>query len=428
MRRLLFLVTLGAALWLAPDALAAGWCGSGETAADRPDIVTGAQVHAIVATPADGPDAFVDDANRLSDDVASMSAWWTGQDPTRVPRYDLAVFPGGTCLDISYVRLAETASELQASATRSYNIVRSELGTADFVHPYKDYVVYYDGPAEQDICGTGNGFFDQGGGFAIVWLNGCPGVPTDGVEAHELLHALGALPVGAPNACTPATDPSGDFDAGHPCDSQSDILFPQTDGRPLQQMVLDFNHDDYYAHSGTWNDMQDTIFLRHLNAPQVELDVQVSGTGSVASDMPGVVCAKACGTQWDEGTTVTLFPTPGDGSRFVRWSGSCTGTRADCVLSLTQTESATAVFGPAFVAFHSSVTGRGKVACSPACGRKIPAGDPFTLRAVAAKGWKFARWSGGCKGTRLTCRPKTTQALSVRATFTKLKARPKKNH
>ncbi len=428
MRRLLFLVTLAAALWLAPGALAAGWCGSGETAADRPDIVTGAQVHAIVATPADAPDAFVDDANRLSDDVASMSAWWTGQDPTRVPRYDLAVFPGGTCLDISYVRLAETASALASSHTLAFSTVVRELGTSSFVHPYKDYVVYYDGPTEPDFCGTGNGFFDQGGGFAIVWLNGCPGVPTDGIEAHELLHALGALPVGAPNACTPATDPSGDFDPGHPCDSQSDVLWPQTDGRPLQQMVLDFNHDDYYAHSGTWNDMQDAIFLRHLNAPQVELDVRVSGAGSVASNMPGVDCSKACGTQWDQGTTVTLFSTPGNGSRFVRWSGSCRGTHGDCVLSLAQAASATAVFGPAFVAFHASVTGKGKVTCLPACGRKIPAGDPFTLRAVAAKGWRFARWSGSCKGTRVICRPKTTAALSVRATFTKLKARPKKTH
>ena len=423
MRRLLVLAALAAALWLAPGALAAGWCGSGETAADRPDIVTGAQVHAIVVTPADEPDAFTADANRLADDVASMSAWWTGQDSTRVPRYDVAVFPGGTCLDISYVRLAETASQLQDSATLAFSVVMRELGAAEFVHPYKDYVVYYDGPAQQDICGTGNGFFNRGGGFAIVWLNGCAGVPSDGIEAHELLHALGALPAGAPHVCPLAIDPF----SGHPCDSQSDVLYPVTDGRPLQQMVLDFNHDDYYGHSGTWIDIQDTIFLRHLNTPQVPLDVKLSGAGSVASNLPGVDCSQACASEWDQGTTVSLLATPRAGSRFVRWSGSCAGTRGECVLSLAQASSATAIFGPAFVAFHALVTGKGKVACSPSCGMKIRAGDPFTLRAVAATGWKFARWSGGCKGTRVTCRPKTTAALSVRATFTKLKARPKKH-
>jgi hypothetical protein len=425
-RRLLFLAVLGSALWLAPGALAAGWCGSGETATNRPDLVTGAQVHAIVAAPADGADTFVADANRLSDDVASMSAWWTGQDPTRVPRYDVAAFPGGTCLDISFVRLAETASQLQ-NASRAYAIIGAELRSSAFAHPYKDYVVYYDGPlVQQDVCGTGAGDFDQGGGVAIVWLNGCSGVPTDGIEAHELLHAFGALPIGAPNACTPATNPFGGFDSGHPCDSTSDVLYPQTDGRPLQQMVLDFNHDDYYAHAGSWNDIQDSIFLHHLDVPQVELRVGFSGAGSVTSDLPGVDCSRTCGAAWDQGTTVTLFPTPGQNARFVRWSGSCSGTD-DCVLSLTGPMSATAIFGPAFVAFHASVAGKGKVACSPSCGKKISAGDPITLRAVAAKGWKFTRWSGGCKGSLATCKPKTTTALSVRATFTKLKAKPKKH-
>jgi hypothetical protein len=415
---------LAAALWLAPGALAAGWCGSGETATDRPDLLTGAQVHAIVVLPADGADSFAADASRVSDDVASMSTWWTGQDPTRVPRYDLAAFPGGSCLDISFVRLAEPAGELQ-NASRAFATVVAELRTSGFVHPYKDYVVYYDGPVvQQDVCGTGNGDFDHGGGFAIVWLKGCSDVPTDGIEAHELLHALGALPIGAPNACTPATSPFGGFDTGHPCDSASDVLYPETDGRPLQQMVLDFNHDDYYAHTGSWNDMQDSIFLHRLDVPEVELRVAVSGAGSVTGDLPGVDCSQACAAQWDQGTTVTLFPTPGKGSRFVRWSGSCSG-RADCVLALTSSTSATAIFGAAFVAFHASVTGRGKVTCLPSCGKEVAAGDPITLRAVAAKGWKFARWSGGCEGARVTCRPRTTAALSVRATFTKLQGKPK---
>ena len=69
MRKALFIIITAAALWLAPGALAAGWCGTGEVAVDRTDIVTGAQVHAIVATPADSPDQFGAVANRLQDDV-----------------------------------------------------------------------------------------------------------------------------------------------------------------------------------------------------------------------------------------------------------------------------------------------------------------------------------------------------------------------
>ena len=59
-----------------------------------------------------------------------------------------------------------------------------------------------------------------------------------------------------------------------------------------------------------------------------------------------------------------------------------------------------------------SVTGKGRIACTPACGKTIRGGEPLTLRAVPAKGFKFLRWSGACKGTELTCRPATDFALS----------------
>jgi hypothetical protein len=61
--------------------------------------------------------------------------------------------------------------------------------------------------------------------------------------------------------------------------------------------------------------------------------------------------------------------------------------------------------------------GRGTVRCTPVCAKAFPAGDPLTLRAVPAKGWAFAAWSGGCKGKRLVCRPATGSAVTVRATF-----------
>src|SRR5689334_20766636 len=90
-RRLLLVAAVAAAaLWLAPGAFAAGWCGTGETSADLPDAVTGQQVHAIVAAPADGADNFAADAGALADDVAAIDAWWQTQDPTRIPRFDQA--------------------------------------------------------------------------------------------------------------------------------------------------------------------------------------------------------------------------------------------------------------------------------------------------------------------------------------------------
>jgi Fe-S cluster biogenesis protein NfuA len=262
---------------------------------------------------------------------------------------------------------------------------------------------------QTNVCGTGGGDFSSGPGYAIVWLGGCPGVPADQVGTHELIHALGALPAGAPHACP--------GDAGHPCDAPFvDILSPYTDGRPLQQQVLDVNRDDYYGHSGTWNDLQDSVWLSHLDTPQVPLTVSMLGTGRVSSDLPGLDCNIACTTQWDQGKIVTLAATPGAGLRFVRWTGACAG-NSSCSITLTQAQSVTAVFGPLTIPVKVTTVGRGTVRCTPVCKRAFPAGDPVTLRAVPAKGWKFVGWSGGCKGKQLVCRPKTETALTVRATF-----------
>jgi Divergent InlB B-repeat domain len=417
MRKALFIVTAAAALWLAPGALASGWCGTGESATERPDVVTGAQVHAIVATPADSPDLFAADANLLADDVASMSAWWTGQDPTRVPRYDQATFPGGTCLDISYVRLSQPATTYESAL--AFQKVRAELATSGFIEEFKDYVVYYDGPApEQNLCGTGAGDFNNGVGYAIVWLQGCPGIPNDEIEAHELLHAFGALPLGAPNWCQ-VSPIDGKPDNGHPCDSTSDILYPEASDAPLQQLVLDVNHDDYYAHSGAWPDIQDSIFLHHLNAPEVALGLTLLGAGQLTSDLPGVSCSASCTTQWDQGTKVTVAAEPANASRFIRWTGGCVGTAPNCAVDLSQAVSATAVFGPLTIPVKISTTGRGGVACSPRCSKAFSAGNPLLLRAIPAKGWKFASWGGACKGTRAFCSPKTDFAVSVHANFKK---------
>lgn len=410
MRKVVFLIAAAAALWLAPGALAAGWCGTGVTAQDLPDIVTGRQVHAIVALPADAPDTFAATANRLADDTAAMTSWWLGQDPTRAPRFDLAQFSTGSCLDISFIRLPSAGAAYVGTASGAFQHLENDLGAVGFTNPALKYLVYFDGPSvAQNVCGTGAGQLRGGTpGYAIVWLAGCPGVPTDSVATHELLHALGALPVGAPHACP--------GDSGHPCDSSTDILYPRTDGAPLAAKVLDVNHDDYYAHNGNWDDMQDSLWLHRVDTAPVSLALALSGSGSITSDVPGVSCTAACTTQWDNGSQVILTPDGTTATRFVRWTGACSGD-GDCLLTLTQPASATAVFGPMRIPLKLTTAGKGTVKCAPKCTKTFPGGEPLTLRAVAQKGWKFVRWSGGCKGTRVTCSPATDFALSVRATF-----------
>jgi hypothetical protein len=410
-RRLLILAVVAGALWAAPGALAAGWCGSGESDVDRADVTTGPQIHAIWAVPADGADNFAAGAGKLADDLASVGSWWATQDPTRVPRIDNAVFPGGTCVDISFVRLALPASAFTGAST-SFTQVSYELATDGFSNTHKKYLVYFDGPSvETDVCGTGGGSFSAGPSFAVVWLGGCPDVPDDGIAAHELLHALGALPDGAPHAC-----PDG---SGHPCDSPQDVLYPYSSGAPLSQLVLDVNHDDYYAHSGSWIDIQDSAWLHLLSAPSVPLAVTIAGAGSVSSDMPGIFCATSCTTEWDAPTTVVLTGTPGPKARFVGWSGPCAGT-SDCTVSLAAATSVRATFGPQRVLVRIGANGKGAVRCTPVCGKSVAGGGRLTLRAVPAKGWRFVRWTGDCATVRgPTCRPKTDFHVTARATFRK---------
>lgn len=408
MRRAFLVAVAAAFLWQAPGAIAAGWCGSGEGQTDRTDIVTGRQIHPLVVAPSDAPDTFATDAGTLADDVASVTSWWTGQDPTREPRFDEATFGAATCLDVSFLRLPLPAASL-TGANAVFGDIYSALGAAGFASPYKDYLVYYDGPApDANICGVGDGTFDNGPGLAVVFLSGCPGVPADSIAAHELLHALGAVPPGDPHACP--------GDPGHPCDSPTDVLYPVTHGEPLSQKVLDYNHDDYYAHSGSWPDIQDSLFLRHLDTPEEQLSVTFSGAGTVVSDVPGVDCVSTCTTQWDQSSTLTLTARPAAGDRFVGWRDGCAGL-GGCFVQLGSPASVTAVFGPLRIPVRVRIVGRGRVGCTPRCSSSFRAGTPLTLRPAAEKGWRFSRWAGACTGSRPVCRPATDFALTVTAVF-----------
>ena len=410
MRRLVVLAAALAALWASPGAWAAGWCGSGVATTDRPDAVTGAQVHAIYATPADGPDNFAAVANALADDTAAIDVWWRGQDPARTLRFDLATFPACVGLDVTFARLPRTGPSIAAEGVRGYGAIVEQIATLGYLHPFKRYLVYYDGPTSRSsICGTASGRFELGPSTAVIWVNACDDAPHDYIAAHELLHALGAAPPGAPHTC-------GVDDTGHVCDSPLDILQPRVSGMPLVEEVLDVGRDDYYGHSGSWRDIQDSIWLRRLDVSQHRLSIAFQGSGRVTTDLPGLDCTSACAADWDAGSLVTLTAEGTARTRFLRWRGACTGD-LDCALAINGARTVTAVFGPTRVSVRVTASGRGRVACSPRCSSSFRAGTSLTLRAVAAPGWRFVRWTGACAGTRAVCRPATNFAVAARAVF-----------
>jgi Divergent InlB B-repeat domain len=413
MKRLALLLSLVGTVgaWAGP-AEAAPWCGSAATQ-DRPPAVTGSFVHVVYAFPNDGADRSGEVLPVIAADVEQIESWWRGQDPIRLPRFDVTPFPCGLQPDLTVLRLPQSAGQL-ASGPRTSLMVGS-LGAAGLGSTFGKYLVYYDGPVlAANVCGQAGRSADSGPSYAFVYLAACAGVPPSTTAAHELLHALGALPAGATHPC-----PNDD---GHPCDSQQDVLYPRASGAALEQLVLDVGRDDYYGHAGSWFDLQDSLWVRKLDA-QVTLTVSVTGGGRVVSLQPGPECTATCSAEWDAGTRIILQPVAGAGRRFVHWSGACRGS-GQCELSLAASAAASAFFAPARFRLAVSVAGRGVVrsspaglTCRPRCAATFTSYRGVRLQARPAKGWRFARWTGACAGTRRTCIVPMTAAAAARATF-----------
>jgi hypothetical protein len=142
----------------------------------------------------------------------------------------------------------------------------------------------------------------------------------------------------------------------------------------------------------------------------------------VTSDLPGIACTAACATTWDDGTRLTLTAVPAPGQRFVGWRGACSG--LDCTPTVTAQTAIEAVFAPV-PTLRASVVGKGRVTahgldCPGVCRVRVQP-YPVSLTARPARGWRFAGWSGACRGAGAVCRLPAPQAdVAVRARFTKL--------
>jgi List-Bact-rpt repeat protein len=424
------IVAAGALMHVSAGWAAVPWCGNDQLSTDRPDVLGGHKIHVIYAVPSDGVDRFRDVASPIVSDVASITEWWRREDPSREPRWDLFPFPGcppglGT-LDLTFVRLQQPAGAYADSSTRQGRLL-DDLGAA-IADPAKKYLVYYDGAVPQeDLCGRASGDPARGGrfGVATVFMQGIPPPPLtcgtfgDGgygakTATHELLHALGAVPPGAPHACP----------GSHVCDSPVDVMLSGGASLAFADYRLDVGRDDYYGHGGAWWDVQDSAWLA-TDAPNRLLSVEVvagRGSSSVSSDPAGLDCRAACSLPWPNGDQVTLEAEPDDGQRFVRWQGACSGGDT-CTLVLDADKAVRAVFGPDSYRLTLQVRGRGKVVsgflrpCRGRCAGSIPAGEAVGLRAVADRGWRLSRWTGCKPRLRNACRLRMTRNALVVAVF-----------
>jgi hypothetical protein len=308
--------------------------------------------------PRDGSDRFAQLASAIATDIGAVNEWWRRQDSTRAPRFDLAAFAcsGVGALDISDVKLAHTTAYYNEASVPRLQRLRDDLVAAGFGDAAKKYFVYYDQaqPAAGTDCGSAYVNAHNGGphGYAAVYiapnLGGCGSVGARGflavVAAHELINELGALAPGTPGP--PHRCPG---DQLHPCDNSLDVLAPTPTASSLATATLDYGRDDYYAHAGSWWDVQDSSWLRHLDAREYRVRVTV-GTGGravVDTDQPSVSCEQpSCTWTWQAGSQLTLSADAAPGFRFVRWTGCPSAQTGDCTLTIEAPVRVAAIFAP----------------------------------------------------------------------------------
>ena len=295
-------------------------------AADRPDDVSGPQIHALYVVPADGVDRGFDTDGTAAASVMNWQRWFVGQTLGGGLRLDTS---GGE-LDVSFHRLAQTDSALAQRGAFIRDAIEAELRAAGFARTDKVYAVYYDGSSTA-ACGGGAWPPSLPGNVAALYLRGTFGTGTscydptlsrsglqimDFAMLHEVLHTMGFVP-----ACAPHHTRSG-----HVSDDPRDLMYAgPEDWRPS---VLDVGQDDYYhAHILGCRELAVSTYLeRNVAHPKVALTLTITGQGRVTSAPDGLRCKPRCRATFDKGSAVVLRAVPAKGARLVRWGGSCKGT------------------------------------------------------------------------------------------------------
>jgi Fe-S cluster biogenesis protein NfuA len=152
-----------------------------------------------------------------------------------------------------------------------------------------------------------------------------------------------------------------------------------------------------------------------------------TGTGKVTSTPAGINCGSTCEAEFEEGTKVALSKSADPGSKFVEWTGACTGTGA-CEVTMSAAKEVNAKFDLlALKKFKLTVskpgTGTGKVTSTPAgincgstCEAEFEEGKAVTLAQAADSGSEFVKWTGACTGTG-ACEVTMSAAKEVNAEF-----------
>jgi len=106
----------------------------------------------------------------------------------------------------------------------------------------------------------------------------------------------------------------------------------------------------YYLKNGSVSAGADAAWIDAVILPSGTVPISLnvtragSGSGTVASDPPGIDCGATCSAYFTAGSDVTLTATPDGDSVFTGWDGDCDGAIISCVVSMTAPRNVTATF------------------------------------------------------------------------------------
>ncbi len=81
-----------------------------------------------------------------------------------------------------------------------------------------------------------------------------------------------------------------------------------------------------------------------MTAFTVSLKPPPRAGGLIASVPLGIFCGRDCTETYETGTVVTLFAVAKSGSRFARWTGARSGSKALCILTMNASKNVRAQF------------------------------------------------------------------------------------
>jgi hypothetical protein len=179
-------------------------------------------------------------------------------------------------LDVTFVRLRRSESELKGYQDRIRDKIEKELKTRGFNDTKKIYLMYYDGDAT--VCG-GDPAVTTPGSVAAKYLRGrqgesnpCHSELAKSVDRptlieygalHEIVHTLGFVATCAPNHTSEhqCPGPNGNkVTEGHVSDSPNDLMYAGCAAwNPIE---LDVGKNDYFRHRNPGClDLENSVFL-----------------------------------------------------------------------------------------------------------------------------------------------------------------------